>query len=113
MLWGAVYVRRQDVGLHAIALHCSPVGAAQNRIQQPKQPFGPIPVALLCQGPGQPNRCVGVLAAILSDSRRIGLDVAGVVPFGIEGWREQSDDSFFLVDEMLERGFESSPRLVL
>ena len=70
-----------------------------NGIEQVEDASRALTVAQVGERPPDPDRCVGVLSAILPDARRIRLDVPRVPAIGREGRRQQSHEAFVDIDE--------------
>ncbi len=75
----AVDVRRDDIGLDAIALRRDRVTRVTDRVQQLEAPPGVIATAKLGQRHDDPGGRMGVLTAVFANTRRIGLDVARIL----------------------------------
>src|SRR5690606_10903218 len=84
-----VHVRGRDVGLDLVARHAFRRGRVVDGVDQREQFERPVAVAHPREGEDRPLRAVRVLAAVLAQAGRIGLDVAGVVVGMLERRREQ------------------------
>src|SRR4030095_13550210 len=86
-VWGfGIDVGRRDVGLHLVAMHAGPRAGAVDGIQDREELVGLVAVAERGEGHHRPDGRVGVLAAVLADSRRVALDLAGGEG-GVIEWR--------------------------
>ena len=104
-----VDVRSHHVGLHAVGLRLLHAVGVVQRQQHFDRPVRTPRVSHAHQRQCQPARGVGVLRAVLPDSRRIGRDVARIEVRAVEGRREQLDDPQLLVHKLMPRGVHGRP----
>ena len=98
---GAVDVAREHVGLDPVARDVLGIRGAEDRVEEAEDSLRALSVPESGVGPAQPGGGVGVLAAVLPDSRRVGPDVPGIVPRGVERRREQEHEPVGLANELL------------
>ena len=95
-----VHVRGHRIGLHPIGRNLLRAVRVVHRQQHLKRPVGPAGIAPADQRQQQPQRPVGVLAAVLPDPRRIAADIAGIDAAPVEGRGQQADEAVFLVRQL-------------
>src|SRR5208282_3919165 len=95
-----VNLRTHHIRFDFVALSGDPRAGVVDGIEQRQQLGCFIPIAKLGECLNRPDGGMSILPAILSDSRRIALDVTGVQRGSIEGRREEQSQSIVTQDEI-------------
>ena len=95
----ARHVRRKHVGLTSIVLRRGARGCAADRVDKVENTPRTIAVVEPGEGEAQPGGCMRVLATILADAGRIGLDVARVSGGLVKGRPKEPYQSLVVANE--------------
>ncbi len=108
--WRGGDVGSHYVGLHAIAVDVAARAGMVDRVEDPEERGRLLAIPQRCIRHRRPQRSVRVLAAVLADAGRIGLDVAGVLRRAIERRGEEQRQGLLRPDQLPVNRRHRAPR---